>query len=221
MLTGPEEGDFQVHDNTQSRTGTQPARRTRRTATELKQLILDAAREEFRAIGYDLATTKSIARRAGVSESLLFRYFGQKSSLLEAAALAPFHAMIAQYYLENSEPNERRPTEFTRNLTAYLWQNRLLLVRLLCPRPDGAESGPDGVNLGEYFSRATDVLTKLHDKRGIPADPRADLSVRLAFGMVLSSVLFSEWLFDDTQPMSERERALEANLARMLQTDLA
>ena len=46
--------------------------------------MLAAAKELFAEEGYDAAATKEIARRAGCSESLIFRYFGDKQGLFEA-----------------------------------------------------------------------------------------------------------------------------------------
>ena len=46
--------------------------------------LLAAAREVFAEIGFDAATTREIADRAGCSESLIHRYFGGKDGLLAA-----------------------------------------------------------------------------------------------------------------------------------------
>ncbi len=46
--------------------------------------MIDAALEAFDEYGYDTATTRDIANRAGCSETLLFRYFGGKRGLLLA-----------------------------------------------------------------------------------------------------------------------------------------
>lgn len=46
--------------------------------------LLAAAREVFAEVGFDAATTREIAERAGCSESLIHRYFGGKDALLAA-----------------------------------------------------------------------------------------------------------------------------------------
>jgi AcrR family transcriptional regulator len=46
--------------------------------------LLGAARERFSTDGYENATTASIARQAGTSESQLVKHFGSKEGLLEA-----------------------------------------------------------------------------------------------------------------------------------------
>lgn len=59
-----------------------PARRRDREAT--KGLLLDAAKMVFAERGFDAATTREIAGRAGVNEQLIQRYFSGKSGLLVA-----------------------------------------------------------------------------------------------------------------------------------------
>lgn len=49
-----------------------------------KENILSAALELFAEQGYDRTPTSQIARKAGVSEGLIFRHFGNKAGLLEA-----------------------------------------------------------------------------------------------------------------------------------------
>ena len=46
--------------------------------------MVDAAIELFAEVGYDGASTRVVAERAGCSETLLFRYFGGKRGLLLA-----------------------------------------------------------------------------------------------------------------------------------------
>jgi TetR/AcrR family transcriptional regulator len=51
---------------------------------ELDQRILDAAMQEFGRKGYVAATTRNIAKEAGVNEVTLFRKFQSKENLLRA-----------------------------------------------------------------------------------------------------------------------------------------
>lgn len=53
---------------------------------EREVLLLDAAREEFGALGYGGASLGSIAARAGVSKALIVTYFGSKDGLYAACA---------------------------------------------------------------------------------------------------------------------------------------
>jgi AcrR family transcriptional regulator len=52
---------------------------------DTRQEILDAARQEFAAAGYDGATIRGIATTAGVDPALVMHYFGSKDQLFAAS----------------------------------------------------------------------------------------------------------------------------------------
>ncbi len=54
----------------------------KRNRQESQKRILYAGLEVFSEVGYDAATTKMVANRAGLNESLLQRYFESKAGLL-------------------------------------------------------------------------------------------------------------------------------------------
>ncbi|HEY4164752.1 MAG TPA: helix-turn-helix domain-containing protein [Dongiaceae bacterium] len=56
----------------------------RRDKEATKRALLEAAVEVFAARGFDGATTREVAAKAGVNEGLIQRYFGGKAGLLEA-----------------------------------------------------------------------------------------------------------------------------------------
>jgi AcrR family transcriptional regulator len=60
------------------------ATKTRQTAEERREAVLDAARIEFAGKGLHGASTDAIARRAGISQPYLFRLFGSKKELFLA-----------------------------------------------------------------------------------------------------------------------------------------
>lgn len=68
-----------------SKTKTSPRKRDRE-ATENK--LLKAGLEVFSKIGFDAATTQMVAKKAGVNEALISRYFKGKSGLLAAIIIA-------------------------------------------------------------------------------------------------------------------------------------
>jgi len=65
-------------------TAAKPATRTRHTAEERREQILEAALIEFAAGGLHGTSTDSIAARAGISQPYLFRLFGTKKELFLA-----------------------------------------------------------------------------------------------------------------------------------------
>lgn len=57
--------------------------------SDSRRRILDAAVEEFGELGYESATIRSIAARAGVDPALVHHYFGAKADLFAEAADLP------------------------------------------------------------------------------------------------------------------------------------
>lgn len=72
---------------------TEPAPKRRRGrprgGSDARDRILAAAADEFGAHGYDAATVRAIATRAGVDAALVHHYFGTKADLLAAAIGLP------------------------------------------------------------------------------------------------------------------------------------
>jgi AcrR family transcriptional regulator len=81
------------------RSGRRPARTGRRPGNpDTRQAILDAARATFGASGYDKASIRRIAARAGVDPALVHHYFGTKDELFLATIEVPVDipAMLAR-----------------------------------------------------------------------------------------------------------------------------
>ena len=57
----------------------------RLTAAERREAVLEAASVEFAARGYEGTSAETIARRVGISQPYIFRLFGTKRNLFEAA----------------------------------------------------------------------------------------------------------------------------------------
>ena len=62
----------------------------RRDAQATRAAILEAAKAQFAALGYDSATLREIAAGAGVDVALVARYFGGKEGLFTEALKASF-----------------------------------------------------------------------------------------------------------------------------------
>lgn len=60
-----------------------------------QRALLHAASEVFAKVEFERATTAEIARRAGCSESLIFRYFGDKQKLFEATLVRHLDEMTS------------------------------------------------------------------------------------------------------------------------------
>src|SRR5262245_43123552 len=62
-----------------------PPRKRPRDAEATRRAILDAAIDAFARSGYDGASTRDIARDAGIDPRLISRYFGSKEALFAQA----------------------------------------------------------------------------------------------------------------------------------------
>ncbi|MBP8535539.1 TetR/AcrR family transcriptional regulator [Streptomyces sp. MK37H] len=71
-------------------------RRTRLTAEQRREVILDAATEVFADVGYQHGKVSDIARRIGVSEPVVFQNFGTKAALFSAVLERATHQITAQ-----------------------------------------------------------------------------------------------------------------------------
>jgi len=82
-----------------------------------QQALLHAALEVFAEVEFERGTTAEIARRAGCSESLIFRYFGDKQGLFEAALVRHLDEMtsVAEERLNAALPD--RVEEYLAQLT--------------------------------------------------------------------------------------------------------
>jgi AcrR family transcriptional regulator len=69
----------------------------RRPRGEPRRLLLDAARNLFARRDYRSTTTREIATAAGVTEHLLFRYFGTKAALFREALVLPFTGFVDEF----------------------------------------------------------------------------------------------------------------------------
>jgi len=91
-------------ENTILLTKTKSTKRNRKMSA---QQILQAALNVFSEVGYDAATTKMIAQRAGLNESLIQRYFQSKANLLVEVTHACFEALKNEApYLAQNNPEE-------------------------------------------------------------------------------------------------------------------
>jgi AcrR family transcriptional regulator len=68
--------------------------KTRMSAEQRREEILDAARHEFAERGLHGTSTEDIARRAGISQPYIFRLFGTKKELFRLAAAGCFEETL-------------------------------------------------------------------------------------------------------------------------------
>lgn len=105
-----------------------PSVRTRLPAAEREEMIISAAMDFIAEKGFN-ADTGELARRAGVSHGLLFRYFGNKETLIERVYernfLARWHEDWEELLADRSVPLRDRLKHFYRSyfhvIDEYSW----------------------------------------------------------------------------------------------------
>ncbi|CAK7286185.1 TetR/AcrR family transcriptional regulator [Streptomyces misionensis JCM 4497] len=154
-----------------------------RDARGTRLRILHAAGAVFAERGYEAATVRDIAARAGVNQALIFRYFGSKKALLAEVMAQDGREQVS------TTPPERLFETALRGVLAEgggAGADRLLAVYL---RSIGsADAAPETVRvLGEEYARALAALS--------PADDgtlRAQLAMAWLLGIGLMRVVVGQ-----------------------------
>lgn len=150
-----------------------PARPPRQRDSEAtRQVIFDAAHEQFCEKGFDGASTRDIAQTAGVDARLITRYFGSKEKL--------FAAVVSQAYQQPilMAPGKNREVAIALLSDAPPALDGLLLTLRSAPNERAAEIMREHLE-HHYQSRIADALT------GPDATARAALLVSICAGVQL------------------------------------
>jgi AcrR family transcriptional regulator len=171
-------------------------RRARRTREDVEGRIRAAARQLFSELGYAATTTREIAQVADVSETLLFRYFGDKAQLFDAVVSAPFNQLIKEFTAAQHAFGSPEAPNLYRLVYDLLTENRDLLKALVFGGPP-AEALASGArpSFEPFFEAAVNQLEAEYRALGKVTDFNYVTGIRLAFGMMASAVLMREWLF--------------------------
>lgn len=181
----------------------QRSRRTRRSTEEIVELLIEAAVEEFEEKGYSGATTAAIAKRADVTEALLFKHFGSKSQLFKATVFGPLSQLFDQFLQQHdsarTDPLRRREDSLNyigqiQDLIASHPRMFLSLLFAQAYKSSEVEGLADISALHDYFSRSADMAAANY-KLPPPIDP--ELMARISFTTIMSCTVFQDWLFPD------------------------
>lgn len=102
--------------------------RDRLSAAERREAILDAAVEEFAASGFASATTADIAKRAGISQPYVFRFFPTKKDLVLAVIDRCMSRIINDWESALPKPGETRLQTLGRTYVEKLGERRAELM---------------------------------------------------------------------------------------------
>jgi len=148
--------------------------------TSSRELILDAAREELAANGYESATLRAIARRAGVDARLIRHYFRGKPDLVRQAL--GFDALAAQ--LGRSLRPDAVPKQTVRHLyrlSVHFWRADPVRWKALVASSMSADD-----EVGTAFSGLIDQVVE-----GLTAEPGGvdEVGLRLRAELALGGLL--------------------------------
>ena len=182
----------------------QPDRRARVAARDgVRARTLAAAHELFTKNGYRATTTKEICLRACVAEPTLFRNFGSKAELFEAAILEPFiqfiDGWIKSWYEFSADASVQDLAEsLVGGLFKLVRQDRRLFQELMEARADpnndlNRSAVAISTRMRDGLRAVHDVGLEIADARHLRhLDPPATIAAVAA--MVIGSVMLEDWI---------------------------
>ncbi|MGH9034190.1 MAG: TetR/AcrR family transcriptional regulator [Acidimicrobiia bacterium] len=183
---------------TPSPAGQKPARRE---PGEARRLLIDAARAAFAARGYSGTSTREIAEQAGVSETLIFRHFGSKGRLFDAAVLEPFDDLVGGFVETwqaqlGSPPHARAVIRhFVEGLYELLRAHRALVLAVVAANAFEREALDNGQGDSE-LSQQLDVVAGIVEAQVGPGGLglNVPVTVRAVVAMVMAMAVLDDWL---------------------------
>ena len=166
-----------------------PPKSGRRPRGEPRRLLLDAASHLFTTQGFRGTSTREIAERAGVSETLMFRYFGSKVGLFREALVGPFVEFVERFNEKwtSGSAAEFDDDELSRQFIGELFdlfrEHRGLVVMLwAADAQSGNELAEHGVfdEINAHLSLLVDIGTAASRDRQGRLLGRQDLAERAA-----------------------------------------
>lgn len=173
----------------------------------VRDQLLDAAARVYAEAGYRGATTRRIAREAGVNEITLFRHFGSKETLLNEA-IARAGAEIERVGLpDDPRDPERELTAWARAYLAHLGDRRALIRTCM-----GEMREHPGVisSIDKPPARAADALAQYLRRLRQRKIATAPFDERVAAAMLMGT-LFGDAMGRDILP-EMFARGIEASL---------
>jgi AcrR family transcriptional regulator len=179
----------------------------------VRQLVIAAAAELFSTQDYAGTSTREIAARAGVAESVLFRHFGSKANLLAEAVAEPFEQFLISFtatWEAHGRDATRDQEEIVHAFVADLYDN-LVARRAVLRTLIGASGSADVNHVAEDVHRRLEgVFTTLQSiasdsarQRGADVR-RAEIDVRAIVAMICSLAVLDDWFLPARRPARKR-----------------
>jgi len=152
---------------------------------DIRDRILDAAKNVYAQHGFRGATTRLIAIEAGVNEVTLFRTFGSKAALFEALMQSHVAQSPIPELPDNPVDPEREMTDWVAAVLGHMRENRALIRTSfgeIEERPEAAVSMCEGPNCAGMI--LTDYMLRLQSI-GVAS---SDCDIPTAVAMLMSSM---------------------------------
>src|SRR5689334_23792994 len=175
----------------------EPGRRKRRTPEEIRKKLLRAARDEFRKKGFTGATIAAIAKRSGVAEIQIFRYYPSKADLFLEAIFTPVKEHFRAFNAKNApEAKDRRSIRekaqlYTSELLAFIIENAGLMISLFVAQTYATLSKQEAATIRDDLQAFFDECAETMSLRaGYVSDTDPGTVVRIAFGALLGCITY-------------------------------
>jgi AcrR family transcriptional regulator len=180
--------------------------RLRRPRGEPRRLLVESGRKVFNERGYSEATTREIAERAEVSETLLYRYFGNKAGLFKASMVDPF-VDVVERLIETWPPDDDSAfVEDSRRFIGALYdvfRKHRALAALLFAADVHTDSDLAVSGVLEEVRNEVERLVALHERlmarRGGSSDKHG-LEVRSSVATIAGMATLGTWFFGRRRP---------------------
>jgi outer membrane protein len=190
-----------------------------------KQQLLDAAVRVYSDVGFRGATTRRIAEEAGVNEVTLFRLFGSKAALIEAAVLhASTNGAAAPLPADPVDP-VRELTQWAEKDHAFMLETRGMIRTSMAEmheRPECADSASS--HPAQSFANLVTYIERLAEKRFIPSATDAKPAAAMLMGTLFADAMGRDMMPDMFPPEKQAPatyvrlflRSIGATLAALL-----
>jgi AcrR family transcriptional regulator len=187
--------------------------RRRRSSGQLRGAVLGAARELFSARGYSNTGIREVALEAGATEAAVYRHFGSKRGLFEAAVSEPYESFFTDYmdaWRRRGAPSALSNQEVVEGFIGGLYDlfqehRSLILAYLAFQRfeSDAASVRSPAGGLHAQLEPVGGWVRREQEARGF-LDLDVPVTLRACVGMTMSMVLLDGMLFGARVPSRQR-----------------